>query len=234
MSAEKNLNLKKTSFLSKTNSSFIEQMYLRYVKEDPSLPESWRDYFSDLNEDVKSIIKEIEGPSWIRKNLDENTRDDNSSTLEKQKIDSIKAIALIRSYRIRGHLIANLDPLGMMKREYLHELHPSDHGFKKEDYERKIYLSSYLDTSYSTIKDIMFKLRRVYCATIGAEYMHISDPVEKIWFRERMEKNENQINFTNKGKKAILKTIIKAEGFEKYLAKKFIGTKRFGLDGGEA
>ena len=234
MSAEKNLNLKKTSFLSKNNSSFIEQMYLRYVKEDPSLPESWRDYFSDLNEDVKSIIKEIEGPSWIRKNLDENTRDDNSSTLEKQKIDSIKAIALIRSYRIRGHLIANLDPLGMMKREYLHELHPSDHGFKKEDYERKIYLSSYLDTSYSTIKDIMFKLRRVYCATIGAEYMHISDPVEKIWFRERMEKNENQINFTNKGKKAILKTIIKAEGFEKYLAKKFIGTKRFGLDGGEA
>ena len=234
MSAEKNLNLKKTSFLSKTNSSFIEQMYLRYVKEDPSLPESWRDYFSDLNEDVKSIIKEIEGPSWIRSNLDENTRDDNSITLEKQKIDSIKAIALIRSYRIRGHLIANLDPLGMMKREYLHELHPSDHGFKKEDYERKIYLSSYLDTSYSTIKDIMFKLRRVYCATIGAEYMHISDPVEKIWFRERMEKNENQIHFTNKGKKAILKTIIKAEGFEKYLAKKFIGTKRFGLDGGEA
>ena len=154
--------------------------------------------------------------------------------MEQQKIDSIKAIALIRSYRIRGHLIANLDPLGMMKREYLHELHPSDHGFKKEDYERKIYLSSYLDTSYSTIKDIMFKLRRVYCATIGAEYMHISDPVEKIWFRERMEKNENQINFTNKGKKAILKTIIKAEGFEKYLAKKFIGTKRFGLDGGEA
>ena len=234
MSAEKNLNLKKTSFLSKTNSSFIEQMYLRYVNKDTSLPESWRDYFADLNEDVKSIINDIEGPSWIRNNLEKNSKDENSKTLEQQKIDSIKAIALIRSYRIRGHLIANLDPLGMMKREYLHELHPSDHGFKKEDYDRKIYLSSYLDTNYSTIKDIMFKLRKVYCSTIGAEYMHISDPVEKIWFRERMEKNENQINFTNKGKKAILKTIIKAEGFEKYLAKKFIGTKRFGLDGGEA
>ena len=234
MSAEKNLNLKKTSFLSKTNSSFIEQMYLRYVNKDTSLPESWRDYFADLNEDVKSIINDIEGPSWIKNNLEKNSKDENSKTLEQQKIDSIKAIALIRSYRIRGHLIANLDPLGMMKREYLHELHPSDHGFKKEDYDRKIYLSSYLDTNYSTIKDIMFKLRKVYCSTIGAEYMHISDPVEKIWFRERMEKNENQINFTNKGKKAILKTIIKAEGFEKYLAKKFIGTKRFGLDGGEA
>ena len=234
MSSEKNLNLKKTSFLSKINSSFIEQMYLRYINKDPSLPESWKSYFLDLNDDLNSVIKEIEGPSWSKKKIIDNSKDDDLETLEQQKIDSIKAIALIRSYRIRGHLIANLDPLGMMKREYLHELHPSDHGFKREDYDRKIYLSSYLDSSYSTVKDIMSKLRKVYCSTIGAEYMHISDPVEKIWFRERMEKKENQVNFTNKGKRAILKTIIKAEGFEKYLAKKFIGTKRFGLDGGEA
>ena len=234
MSSEKNLNLKKTSFLSKINSSFIEQMYLRYINKDSSLPESWKSYFLDLNDDLNSVIKEIEGPSWSKKKIIDNSKDDDLETLEQQKIDSIKAIALIRSYRIRGHLIANLDPLGMMKREYLHELHPSDHGFKKKDYERKIYLSSYLDSSYSTVKDIMSKLRKVYCSTIGAEYMHISDPAEKIWFRERMEKKENQVNFTNKGKRAILKTIIKAEGFEKYLAKKFIGTKRFGLDGGEA
>ena len=234
MSGEYNLNIKNTSFLSKSNSSFIEQMYLRYIDKDPSLPESWRLYFLDLNEDFASVLKEIEGPSWQRKQIKDNFKNEDLKSLEQQKIDSIKAIALIRSYRIRGHLIANLDPLGMMKREYLHELHPSDHGFKKDDYERKIYLSSYLDSTYSTIKQIMSKLRKVYCSTIGAEYMHISDPEEKIWFRERMEKKENQINFTNKGKKAILKTIIKAESFEKYLAKKFIGTKRFGLDGGEA
>ena len=234
MSGEYNLNIKNTSFLSKSNSSFIEQMYLRYIDKDPSLPESWRLYFLDLNEDSASVLKEIEGPSWQRKQIKDNFKNEDLKSLEQQKIDSIKAIALIRSYRIRGHLIANLDPLGMMKREYLHELHPSDHGFKKDDYERKIYLSSYLDSTYSTIKQIMSKLRKVYCSTIGAEYMHISDPEEKIWFRERMEKKENQINFTNKGKKAILKTIIKAENFEKYLAKKFIGTKRFGLDGGEA
>ena len=234
MSGEYNLNIKNTSFLSKSNSSFIEQMYLRYIDKDPSLPESWRLYFLDLNEDSASVLKEIEGPSWQRKQIKDNFKNEDLKSLEQQKIDSIKAIALIRSYRIRGHLIANLDPLGMMKREYLHELHPSDHGFKKDDYERKIYLSSYLDSTYSTIKQIMSKLRKVYCSTIGAEYMHISDPEEKIWFRERMEKKENQINFTNKGKKAILKTIIKAESFEKYLAKKFIGTKRFGLDGGEA
>ena len=233
MSSEYNLNLKKTSFLSKSNNSFIEQMYLRYIDKDPALPESWRLYFSDLNEDFSSVLKEIEGPSWRKKQTKDNFKNEGIKSSEQQKIDSIKAIALIRSYRIRGHLIANLDPLGMMKREYLHELHPSDHGFKKEDYERKIYLSSYLDSHYSTIRQIMSKLRKVYCSTIGAEYMHISDPEEKIWFRERMEKKENQVNFTNKGKRAILKTIIKAESFEKYLAKKFIGTKRFGLDGGE-
>ena len=233
MSAEKNLNNKKTSFLSKNNSSFIENMYLRYIDKDPSLPDSWNIYFSNLNEDLSLITKEIEGPSWRKKKISQNFENNDLKILEQQKIDSIKAIALIRSYRIRGHLIANLDPLGMMKREYLHELHPSDHGFKREDYDRKIYLSSYLDNDYSSIKEIMLKLRKVYCSTIGAEYMHISDPIEKIWFRERMEKPENQISFTNKGKKAILKTIIKAEGFEKYLAKKFIGTKRFGLDGGE-
>ena len=233
MSAEKNLNNKKTSFLSKNNSSFIENMYLRYIDKDPSLPDSWNIYFSNLNEDLSLITKEIEGPSWRKKKISQNFENNDLKILEQQKIDSIKAIALIRSYRIRGHLIANLDPLGMMKREYLHELHPSDHGFKREDYDRKIYLSSYLDNDYSSIKEIMVKLRKVYCSTIGAEYMHISDPIEKIWFRERMEKPENQISFTNKGKKAILKTIIKAEGFEKYLAKKFIGTKRFGLDGGE-
>ena len=233
MSAEKNLNLKKTSFLSQNNSAFIEHMYIKYVNNDPSLPESWKKYFQELNEDASAIIKDINGPSWSK--IDNGNKDNSKlEDIEKQKVDSVKAIALIRAYRIRGHLIANLDPLGMMKRDYLHELHPADHGFEKEDYNRKIYLSSYLDKEYASVNEIMLKLRKVYCSTIGAEFMHISDPKEKIWFRERMERKENQINFTNNGKKAILNTIIKAEGFEKFLAKKFIGTKRFGLDGGES
>ena len=210
MSAEKNLNLKKTSFLSKNNSAFIEQMYLKYINNDASLPESWKNYFKDLNEDSSAILKEIKGPSWSKKIKIPIKNEINSTDIEKEKIDSVRAIALIRAYRIRGHLIANLDPLGMMKRDYLHELHPADHGFQKEDYNRKIYVSSYLDKDYASINEIMLKLRKVYCSTIGAEFMHISDPIEKIWFRERMEKEENQINFTNNGKKAILKTIIKA------------------------
>ena len=197
MSAEKNLNLKKTSFLSQNNSAFIEHMYIKYVNNDPSLPESWKKYFQELNEDASAIIKDINGPSWSKK-IDNGNKDNSKlEDIEKQKVDSVKAIALIRAYRIRGHLIANLDPLGMMKRDYLHELHPADHGFEKEDYNRKIYLSSYLDKEYASVNEIMLKLRKVYCSTIGAEFMHISDPKEKIWFRERMERKENQINFSN-------------------------------------
>ena len=121
-----------------------------------------------------------------------------------------------------------------MERNYIHELHPEDHGFKKEDYGKKIFIGSYLNTASASINEILQKLRKVYCSNIGVEYMHISDPVEKIWFRERMEKEENQINFTSNGKKAIFNKIVQAEGFEKFLAKKYVGTKRFGLDGAES
>ena len=246
----------KTSFLEGSNSSFIEALYLKYINNPENVPQSWREFFDGLDEDQKIIQTEIQGPSWSPKknnisqiidkvkisaednftkkellsNGDLATRDG----YEKEKEQSVKAIALIRAYRIRGHLIANLDPLGMMERKYLNELHPSNHGFQKEDYNKKIYLREYMDSKYATINEILSFLKKTYCSTIGAEYMHISDPNEKKWFRERMEKKENQLNFTNSGKKFILNKLIQAEGFEKFLAVKFVSTKRFGLDGGEA
>jgi len=246
----------KTSFLEGSNSSFIEELYLKYINNPENVPQSWREFFDGLDEDQQIIQTEIQGPSWSPKknnisqiidkvkisaednftkkellsNGDLATRDG----YEKEKEQSVKAIALIRAYRIRGHLIANLDPLGMMERKYLNELHPSNHGFQKEDYNKKIYLREYMDSKYATINEILSFLKKTYCSTIGAEYMHISDPNEKKWFRERMEKKENQLNFTNSGKKFILNKLIQAEGFEKFLAVKFVSTKRFGLDGGEA
>ena len=242
MSSSKNIEFEQTSFLSKSNSAFIEDMYLKYIEKDPSLPESWKKYFETLGEDLDLIVREIEGPSWnknrkkinLQKKSDKNQNFYNNEEIEKDKADSIKAIALIRAYRIRGHLIANLDPLEMMERKYLHELHPSDHGFNKDDYDKKIFLHSYMEKGYSTVNEIISNLKRIYCSNIGVEYMHISDPIEKVWFRNRMEKEENRINFTNTGKKAILNKIIQAEGFEKFLAKKYVGTKRFGLDGAES
>ncbi|MFL2895578.1 MAG: 2-oxoglutarate dehydrogenase E1 component [Candidatus Pelagibacter sp.] len=242
MSSSNNLENKNATFLNKSNSRFIEEMYIKFIEGDPNLPESWRSYFEDLNEDLEVISKEIQGPNWSPKkikininklNYKNNISAENTNS-EKKVSDSIRAITLIRAYRTRGHLIANLDPLGLMKREYLHDLHPKDHGFIADDYNRKIFLDNYMDIGHATIKEITNNLKKIYCSTIGAEFMHITDPVEKVWFRERMEKKENQLNFTRNGKIAILNKIIQAEGFEKFLAKKYVGTKRFGLDGGES
>jgi 2-oxoglutarate dehydrogenase E1 component len=252
MDENKNNNIyEKTSFLQGSNSQFIKELYLQYIKNPSEMPESWKQFFDGLNEDKEIIKKEILGPSWgpkkddfNRKNLDkdllknaENSTAEkliNSENFEKEKEQSVKAIALIRAYRIRGHLIANLDPLRMMERKYLFELHPNDHGFEKKDYNKKIYLNGYLDRDYATVNEMLEFLRKTYCSTLGVEYMHISDPIEKVWLRERMEKKEHQSNFTENGKKAILNKLIQAEGFEKFLAVKFLGTKRFGIDGGES
>jgi len=246
-----NTFFEKTSFLQGGNSIFIKELYLKYLKDSDSIPISWKEFFDGLNDSQEIIQKEILGPSWVQHknnlkniiNLKNEKKDekiysnrvpDIQKNSEKEKTQSVKAIALIRAYRIRGHLIANLDPLEIMKRDYLHELHPNDHGFKKEDYNKKIYLNGYLDRNYATVNEMLSFLRKTYCSTIGVEYMHISDPVEKVWFRERMEKKEHQLNFTEIGKKAILKKLIQAEGFENFLAVKFLGTKRFGIDGGES
>tara|TARA_Y100000590_G_scaffold450631_1_gene590606 strand:- start:4231 stop:7134 length:2904 start_codon:yes stop_codon:yes gene_type:complete len=247
-----NLIYEKTSFLQGANTPFIKELYLEYLKNPKSIPESWIEFFDGLGEDQEIVKKEMLGPSWspiknnnlkkdflISKSIEHKESSNNGQFInlknyEKEKEDSVKVIALIRAYRIRGHLIANLDPLNMMERKYLHELHPADHGFKKEDYDKKIYLHSYMDRRYSTINEILPFLKKTYCSTIGVEYMHIADPVEKKWFRERMEKKENKLKFTNNGKKAILNKLIQAEGFEKFLAVKFVGTKRFGLDGAES
>ena len=140
MSSSKNIEFEQTSFLSKSNSAFIEDMYLKYIEKDPNLPKSWKKYFETLGEDLDLIIREIEGPSWnknrkkinLQKKSHENKNFYNNEEIEKDTANSIRAIALIRAYRIRGHLIANLDPLEMMERKYLHELHPSDHGFNKD------------------------------------------------------------------------------------------------------
>ncbi len=249
MSSSKNLEYKKTSFLNKTNSAFIEQMYVKYVNNDPNLPESWKKYFIDIGDDINSIVKEVNGPSWSpRKNkIDESKIHENEIELlesQNKEIDqndivasnsnSIKAVSLIRAYRQRGHLLSKVDPLEMRESEYLDELHPENYGFKKDDYSKKIYLDGVLNKEYSNIKEILSILRKIYCGNIGYEYMHISNPTERKWFRDRVEKDENALKFTVNGKNAILNKLIQAEGFEKFLHTKYVGSKRFGLDGGES
>ena len=254
MSSSKNLEYQKTSFLSKTNSSFIEEMYLKFINQDENIPESWKKYFEDIGEDLSIVAKELNGPSWgsnktkidltqIQENLEyenqsfEKNQTNNSISekeISKMNGQSIRAVSMVRSYRQRGHLIAKLDPLEMREIDYLDELHPDSYGFKKEDYNNKIYLDGVINKQYSTIKEILGFLRKTYCEKIGYEYMHISNPIERKWFRDRVEKDENSLQFTNNGKQAILNKLIQADGFERFLHTKYVGTKRFGLDGGES
>ena len=254
MSSSKNLEYKKTSFLNKSNSAFIEQMYLKFINKDSDLPESWKNYFLDIGDELDLIAKEINGPSWSpqkkRIDLDEIQKTiDNKKTnipkesqqngidkidIKKSNRDSIRAVSLIRSYRQRGHLISKVDPLELREIEYLDELHPESYGFNKEDYKNKIYLDGITNKDYSNIKEILYFLKKTYCGSIGYEYMHISNPSERKWIRDRVEKDENALQFTKNGKNAILNKLIQAEGFEKFLNTKFVGTKRFGLDGAES
>ena len=242
MSSSKNLEYQKTAFLNKSNNAFIEDMYIKFVNNDPTLPESWKRYFDEIGDELDVIINEINGPSWgpskkfsIKKSYAQNNKTSQLSEVEliKSNANSIKAVAMIRSYRQRGHLIAKLDPLGLLKSDYLDELHPESYGFSKEDYQKKIFLDGVTNKQHSNINEILSFLREKYCGSLGYEYMHISNPTERKWFRDRVEKTDD-FKFTQNGKEAILKKLIQAEGFEKFLHTKYVGTKRFGLDGGES
>jgi 2-oxoglutarate dehydrogenase E1 component len=148
--------------------------------------------------------------------------------------DSVRALMLIRAYRMRGHFHAKLDPLGIEAPRDREELDPRSYGFSEADFDRKIFLDHVLGLEYGTLREIVAICERTYCQTLGVEFMHISNAAQKAWIQERIEGPDKEISFTREGRRAILTKLIEAEGFEKFCDVKFTGTKRFGLDGGEA
>ena len=149
-------------------------------------------------------------------------------------LDSIRALMLIRAYRIRGHLVADLDPLGMRAATPHPELDPASYGFAAADMDRPIFIDNVLGLQIATMRQILDIVKRTYCGTFAMQYMHISNPEEASWLKERIEGFGKEIQFTREGRKAILNKMVEAEGFEKFLHVKYMGTKRFGLDGGES
>lgn len=249
--------------LSGGNAAYVEELQARYEKDPASVDASWRDFFEELKDDKQTVLKNAEGASWERSDWPRpmngelvSALDGDWAWLEKQvgdKIkakskgaeitqeqlqasarDSVRAIMMIRAYRMRGHLHANLDPLGLAAERDHEELHPSSYGFTDKDLDRKIFLDNVLGLEFATVRQMIEILRRTYCQTLGVEFMHISDPAEKSWIQARIEGPDKTIAFTPEGKRAILKKLIEAEGFEKFIDVKYTGTKRFGLDGGEA
>ncbi|MES2028759.1 MAG: 2-oxoglutarate dehydrogenase E1 component, partial [Pseudomonadota bacterium] len=148
--------------------------------------------------------------------------------------DSVRALMLIRAFRMRGHFHANLDPLGIEGQKDHEELDPRSYGFTDADYDRKIFLDNVIGLEYGTLREIVAILQRTYCQTLGVEFMHISNRAQKAWIQERIEGPDKEISFTPEGRRAILMKLVEADGFEKFCDVKFTGTKRFGLDGGES
>lgn len=250
-----------TAFLYGTNAAWIEQMQADYARDPNSVPQSWREFFEGLGDEGAAAQQGAAGASWKRPDWPRPLTseevaafDGNWSLLEpklEKKIkaeipaatdadvalavkDSIRALMMIRAYRIRGHLDANLDPLGLENQEDHPELAASAYGFGPEDMDREIFIDGVLGLDYATPRQMVDILRRTYCSTFGIEFMHISNPDEKGWLQERIEGPDKGISFTTLGKRAILSKLIEAECFERFLHKRYPGTKRFGLDGGEA
>jgi 2-oxoglutarate dehydrogenase E1 component len=148
--------------------------------------------------------------------------------------DSIRALMLIRAYRVMGHLAADLDPLRLTERKIHKELKPETYGFTEADLDRPIFIDKVLGLEMATIREVVRILRRTYCRHIGVEFMHITSPVQKSWIQERIEGRDKDIAFTPEGKRAILNKLVEAELFETFADVKYTGTKRFGLDGAEA
>jgi len=263
---EKNDQFLLTSFLYGGNADYIEQLYSRFKTDPNSVDETWKSFFSRLDDPQETAARNAEGPSWARRDWPQSVTDELVSALDgnwgeiavktekaiakkaeamgvaKASVadvlqatrDSIRAIMMIRAYRMRGHLHADLDPLKLKADEPAPELDPRSYGFTEADFSRKIFIDNYLGLEYATIPEMLAILKRTYCGTLGIEFMHISDPEAKQWIQERVEGPDKEITFTPEGKKAILNKLIEAEGFEKFIDVKYTGTKRFGLDGGES
>jgi 2-oxoglutarate dehydrogenase E1 component len=256
-----NSALLETSFLYGANAKFVEEMHEKFLNDPNSVDLSWRAFFQQLHDDPGSVRASVAGPSWYRAEiaqpktteltalldgnwaalsdrLESKTRarlpNASSADVQGSARDSVRALMMIRAYRTRGHLAANLDPLGIEVRQAPAELDPATYGFGPNDLNRPIFIDGVLGLESATVTQMLEILKRTYCSTVGVEFMHITDPAEKSWLQERIEGPDKGVAFTPEGKRAILKKLIEGEGFEKFLAKRYPGTKRFGLDGAEA
>jgi 2-oxoglutarate dehydrogenase E1 component len=240
------------SFLSGPNAPFIEELYARYLESPSSVDPSWRKFFSELQDESETVLQDIRGASWaprsrsveIGNGREEEHANGNGAAIAARPAavvkdptgaarDSLRAMMLIRAYRVRGHLEAKLDPLDLKPRHKHSELDPKSYGFSDADMDREIYIDNVFGYQHATLRQIVHAVRETYAGSIGVEYMHIENPEQKKWLQARIEGTRNQREFTARGKQAILERLTAAEMFEKFLDKKYTGTKRFGLDGGE-
>jgi len=205
--------------LSGGNAAYLDQLYQNYLEDPNAVDPQWRDYFARLAR---------QGPATTGKPAASAAY----SEAEASKQSSI--LRLINAYRMRGHQVARIDPLGMLAQPAVPDLDPDFHGFTDADMDREFDSSSLSAPKRMTLRDILTLLTETYCRTIGCEYMHITNIEERWWLQRQLEPSHGQPQFDAEKKKEILWYITAAEGIERYLHKKYVGQKRFSLEGGES
>src|SRR3954447_22282836 len=226
------------------NAAFIADMYARWSNDPASVDPSFDDLFRAMDDEARAVLQDASGASWAPRHYDfgesEVARPAEAAaaglTSEQGRAaapDSLRALMLIRAYRVRGHLEARLDPLGLQVPKPHAELDPASYGFGPNDRDRPIFIDGVLGRETATINEITNIVRASYCGPIGVEFMHIQDPDQKTWIQRRIEGAPWTHGFDADAKRKILYQLTEAEGFEAFCQRRYVGTKRFGLEGGE-
>ncbi|WP_158745404.1 2-oxoglutarate dehydrogenase E1 component [Acidisphaera sp. L21] len=239
-----------------SNAAFIADLYARWVERPDSVDSSFAELFAALNDEARSVLTDASGASWAPRKFDVGEPEPVAKPAGKSgkgdakapaaaapgmspeqvrtaTLDSLRALMMVRVYRVRGHLEAQLDPLGLTVPKSHPELDPATYGFTEADMDRPIFIDNVLGRETATAREILAVLRATYCGPIGVEYMHIQDPEQKAWLQKRIEGAPWASGFDTAAKKTILRQLTEAEGFEAFCQKRYVGTKRFGLEGGE-
>ena len=251
------------AFLSGSNPAYLEALFADYLSNPRSVSEEWRAFFGGLEGAAPHLPSWARtdwpprangeataafdgnwnetGPAALGKTAEQLAASIRAlepclpeEAVHQATRDSLRALMLIRAFRTRGHLIADLDPLRLAKQKVHPELDPKSLGFTEADMDRPIFIDNVLGLETASLRQIMEILKRTYCGTFAVEFIHITDPEQKSWLQQRIEGPDKEISFTVEGKQAILRKLIEAEGFENFLHTKYTGTKRFGLDGAES
>ncbi|QUJ66532.1 2-oxoglutarate dehydrogenase E1 component [Photobacterium sp. GJ3] len=226
-----------SSHLAGANATYVEDLYELYLSDPELVDEEWRHVFSELPVVDGAVVDQPHSRvrDYFRRLAKETTF--LSASVSDPDVDAkqVKVLQLINAYRFRGHQHANLDPLGLWQQERVPDLDPAYHNLTAEDFDQSFNVGSFA-TGKETMKlsEIYDALKKTYCGSIGAEYMHITDTEEKRWIQQRLESVVGQGTFTQEEKMTFLDELTAAEGLERYLGAKFPGAKRFSLEGGDA
>ena len=233
------------NFLNSANAPYVAELFYKYSQDPNSVDSSWGNFFNSLNENDLSVLGDFGGPEWKKRpsNIIDGISFDKATRLvpnikvdsfRTSTLDSIRTLRLIRAYHMNGHLTANLDPLNLSKKEYHPELDYKSYGLTDNDLDKEIFIDGSFGLESAPLNKIIKILKETYSSSIGVEYLYIQSPDQKQWIRERIEEVRNKTIFTHEGKKAIYNRLVESELFEQYLDKKFLGTKRYGIEGGES